>query len=114
MRSYATMFAATAFVLALSACGSPSADKRAEAEIATTETAPGDTGSQSGTARPAAFAQCASCHSVEPGKHGVGPSLAGVYGTKSGEIAGYAFSEPMKQAGLTWDDATLDSYRPVR
>lgn len=110
MRSYATKFAATAFALALSACGSPSADKPAEAETATTETAPGDTGSQSGTTRPAAFAQCASCHSVEPGKHGVGPSLAGVYGTKSGEIAGYAFSEPMKQAGITWDDATLDSY----
>ena len=56
------------------------------------------------------FAQCAACHSVEPGKHGVGPSLMGVYGTKSGEIAGYPFSEAMKQANLTWDDATLDTY----
>ena len=60
--------------------------------------------------RPLAFAQCVACHAVEPGKHGVGPSLAGVYGTKSGDIAGYVFSEQMKQAGLTWDDATLDAY----
>ena len=38
------------------------------------------------------------------------PSLAGVYGTKSGEIAGYAFSDAMKAANLTWDDKTLDTY----
>ena len=36
--------------------------------------------------------------------------LAGVYGTKSGEIPGYAFSDAMKAAKLTWDDATLDTY----
>lgn len=41
---------------------------------------------------------------------GVGPSLAGVYGTRSGEIAGYAFSDAMKNAKLTWDDKTLDAY----
>lgn len=60
--------------------------------------------------KPAVFAQCAACHSVEKGKHGIGPSLAGVYGTKSGDIPGYAFSDAMKNANLTWDDATLDQY----
>ena len=59
---------------------------------------------------PAAFAQCASCHSAEPGKHGIGPSLAGIYGTKAGEIAGYEFSPALKSSGLTWDDATLDKW----
>ena len=31
-------------------------------------------------------------------------------GTKSGEIPGYAFSDAMKSANLTWDEATLDKY----
>lgn len=59
---------------------------------------------------PAAFGQCASCHSVEPGKHGLGPSLAGIYGTRAGEIPGYDFSPALKGSGLTWDDATLDKW----
>jgi cytochrome c len=61
-------------------------------------------------AKPAAYAQCAACHAVEPGKHGIGPSLHGVYGTKAGEIPGFAFSEKLKASGLTWDDATLDQW----
>lgn len=60
--------------------------------------------------RPAAFAQCATCHSVEPGKHGVGPSLANIMGTKAGDIPGFNFSPALKQSGLVWDDATLDQW----
>ncbi len=59
---------------------------------------------------PIAFTQCKACHSVEPGKHGIGPSLAGIYGTKAADIADYQFSPAMQQSGLTWDDATLDAY----
>ena len=59
---------------------------------------------------PAAFAVCKACHSVEPGKHGIGPSLAGIWGEKAGEVPGYEFSEPMKNSGLTWNQATLDRY----
>jgi cytochrome c len=105
MRCSITMLAATALALALSACGSPPKDKAADTTTpATTETVANAGG------KPAAFGQCAACHAVEPGKHGVGPSLAGVYGTKSGELAGYAFSDAMKAAKLTWDDKTLDEY----
>lgn len=92
--------------LALSGCGSPPEDKTAAAP-AVDSAAPSVAAAD---VKPAAFAQCAACHSVEPGKMGIGPSLAGVYGTKSGAIAGYAFSEAMKDAKLTWDDATLDKY----
>ncbi len=60
--------------------------------------------------RPAAFAQCAICHSVEPGRNGIGPSLAGVYGAQAGHVADYAYSTAMRESGLTWDEATLDSY----
>lgn len=59
---------------------------------------------------PAAFGQCASCHSLEKGQNGIGPSLVGVYGTKAGDIPGYAFSPALKASGLTWDDATLDKW----
>jgi cytochrome c len=101
---------AAALAFALSACGSPPEDKSAGTTGPAADTAEPATTAAAADKKPLAFVQCVSCHAVEPGKHGIGPSLAGVYGTKSGEIAGYAFSEPMKQAGLTWDDATLDAY----
>ena len=59
---------------------------------------------------PASFGQCAACHSLQPGKHGIGPSLAGIYGTTAGEIPDYNFSAPLKASGLVWDDATLDKW----
>ncbi|HVR89922.1 MAG TPA: c-type cytochrome [Novosphingobium sp.] len=57
-----------------------------------------------------AFAQCAACHSVEPGTMGIGPSLHGVTGRKAGTLAGFAFSTPLKNSGLTWDAAGLDKW----
>jgi cytochrome c2 len=59
---------------------------------------------------PDAFKQCQVCHSTTPGKNGIGPSLAGIYGTKAGEVPGYDFSDAMKNSGLTWNAATLDKY----
>jgi cytochrome c len=108
MRKSVTTGALAALVLSLSACGQPAEQKSADpAAPAASESAAttADAGS-----KPAAFGQCAACHSTEPGQHGVGPSLAGVFGTKAGDVAGYAFSEPMKASGLTWDEATLDTY----
>ncbi len=113
MRLITTLAAAT-LALSLAACGSPPEDKAADTAPAADAAAPAAEPTAAATTaaggKPAAFAQCAACHAVEPGKHGVGPSLAGVYGTKSGELAGYAFSDAMKSANLTWDDATLDAY----
>lgn len=103
---------AFAGALALSACGSPP-DEQASGTSAPAATSAEPSAAATVAAadgRPAAFAQCAACHAVEPGKMGIGPSLAGVFGTKSGEIPGYAFSEAMKTANLTWDEATLDRY----
>lgn len=59
---------------------------------------------------PAAFNQCKACHKVEAGKHGVGPSLFGVYGRKAGLADGYKYSDAHMKSGLTWDDATLAKY----
>ena len=60
---------------------------------------------------PASFAQCKACHSVEPGKNGIGPTLAGIWGDKAGVVPGFEFSEAMKNSGLTWNQANLDRYR---
>src|SRR5260221_8116126 len=54
--------------------------------------------------------QCASCHTTEVGKNGFGPSLAAVLGRKAGGLAGFTYSAAMAQAGLVWDDKTLDEF----
>jgi cytochrome c len=59
---------------------------------------------------PAAFNACKACHKVEAGAKGVGPSLFGVFGRKSGTVDGFAYSEAMKTAALTWDEANLTKY----
>jgi cytochrome c len=57
------------------------------------------------------FRQCAACHSVEPGHHLTGPSLASIWGHRSGSVSGFGrYSPALKRAGLTWDAATLDRW----
>lgn len=63
-----------------------------------------------GQNRPSAFAQCASCHSTEPGKTAFGPSLHGVAGRKAGSLPDYDYSPAMRKAKITWDAATLDRW----
>jgi len=58
---------------------------------------------------PAAFAACSACHSSD-GANGVGPTLKGIYGRKSGAVGGFAYSRAMRTAGLTWDEKSLDSF----
>ena len=53
---------------------------------------------------------CAVCHATAPGENKIGPSLAGVVGSKSGTVPGYDFSPAMKNANVTWDDANLDKF----
>src|SRR5215475_12167099 len=54
--------------------------------------------------------RCGVCHATEPGVKKFGPSLAGVFGRKSGTEAGYEYSAALKTAAITWDDKTLDQY----
>ena len=53
---------------------------------------------------------CAACHTVEPGKNRIGPSLAGIVGRKAGQVEGFGYSEANKKSNVTWDAATLDPY----
>ncbi|MCP3466096.1 cytochrome c family protein [Bradyrhizobium sp. CCGUVB23] len=56
------------------------------------------------------FRKCQACHSTEPGKNMLGPSLAGVIGRKAGSEAGYNYSPAMKSADIVWSAQTLDQY----
>ena len=53
---------------------------------------------------------CAACHATTPGDNKIGPSLAGIVGSKSGTVPGFNFSAGMKNADITWDDAELDKF----
>jgi cytochrome c len=53
---------------------------------------------------------CAVCHATTPGENKIGPSLAGIVGSKSGIVPGFNFSAAMKDANITWDDADLDKF----
>lgn len=60
--------------------------------------------------RPAAFAQCASCHSTEVGKNIYGPSLAGISSRRAGTLPGYNYSPALRASNLRWDKKTLDRW----
>jgi cytochrome c len=58
-----------------------------------------------------AFQQCIACHSVEPGRHLTGPSLAHAWGSRAGTASGFQrYSEALQRSGLTWNDASLDRW----
>ncbi len=58
-----------------------------------------------------AFGQCMACHSVQPGEHLTGPSLAQVWGHKAASGEGFArYSEALQHSGITWNEATLDKW----
>ena len=58
-----------------------------------------------------AFLACVACHSLEPGRHLTGPSLASVLGRKAGSVAGFLrYSDALKRSGVAWDEKTLDAW----
>jgi cytochrome c len=56
------------------------------------------------------FMRCAICHSVQPGKNMLGPSLAGIVGKPSASAPGFAYSSAMKSANIKWTPDKLDTY----
>jgi len=59
----------------------------------------------------AAFAACVACHVIEEGAaSSVGPNLYGVVDRAAGSVAGFNYSENLKNAGITWTKAELDDY----
>ena len=56
------------------------------------------------------FVQCKACHSTEPGRNGIGPSLAGIVGRKAASIEGFNYSAAVRDSGLTWTQDELFRY----
>jgi cytochrome c len=55
--------------------------------------------------------KCKICHSLDKGgPNRVGPNLFGVFGRKAGTVAGFAYSDAMKNSGIVWDNDTLAKY----
>lgn len=54
--------------------------------------------------------QCAACHTLEPGRHKIGPSLAGVVGRKAGAAEGFKYSDALKNSGVVWTEENIEKY----
>jgi cytochrome c len=51
---------------------------------------------------------CAACHTQKPGARVVfGPNLAGVVDRRAGSMAGFPYSDALKNSGLVWTEDNL-------
>ena len=53
---------------------------------------------------------CRTCHSLKAGDNRLGPSLHRIVGAKAGQSSNYAYSQSLRQSGVTWNEATLDRW----
>ncbi|HZX31059.1 MAG TPA: c-type cytochrome [Rhodocyclaceae bacterium] len=54
--------------------------------------------------------ECGDCHSPKEGKAKKGPPLFGVNSRKAGSVADFAYSDAMKQSGITWSADKIEAY----
>lgn len=57
------------------------------------------------------FQACMACHSIEPGAHMTGPSLANAWNRKAGTAEGFSrYSPALKGANVVWNESTLNKW----
>jgi cytochrome c len=52
--------------------------------------------------------RCTGCHSLDQDKEG--PRLHDVYGRQAGTVPNFPYSDALKTAHITWDEASLDKW----
>jgi cytochrome c len=58
-----------------------------------------------------AYRVCAACHSLQPGVHLSGPSLADRWGKMAATIAGFGrYTEALKNSGIIWEENSLNAW----
>jgi cytochrome c len=57
-----------------------------------------------------AFTKCSACHSLQPGQHLMGPSLAKLRERKAGTVEGFAFSPALRTSDMIWNEETLSRF----
>lgn len=128
MRGYLPICTSAAMVLLLAACGGGESEPAEPADTAAapapaaaqapavdnTETVDGTTLAQFIPADAAhgeeVFAQCQSCHVLEPGVNRIGPSLAGIVGREAGSVEGYNYTPANANSGITWTPEKMYQY----
>lgn len=56
----------------------------------------------------AVYQRCIGCHSLD--RNRTGPKHCGLLGRVAGSVPGFDYSQAMREAGLTWDEATLGRF----
>ncbi|MGF1610993.1 MAG: c-type cytochrome [Kiloniellales bacterium] len=57
------------------------------------------------------FGACSSCHSLAPGRHMTGPSLASIWGRRAGSIEGFVrYSQALRESDVIWDEEAMDPW----
>ena len=59
------------------------------------------------------FKKCVVCHSLDPARRKLGPTLKGVVGRAAGSVEGYKYSSAYVEAGekgLVWTEAEIVEY----
>jgi len=55
--------------------------------------------------------RCYTCHSLKPGEHKIGPSLARLFGRRAGSLAGFTrYSAAIAKSGVVWNEEALDEF----
>ena len=69
---------------------------------------PGAAGSVSGAGKELFARRCSGCHTTDSNQEG--PRLRGVLGRKAGTVAGYPYSDALRNSGIVWTESLLNKW----